>query len=243
MKISVVIPAYNEEKYIKACLDSLMAQEEMPDEIIVVNNNSTDRTEAIVKKYPVILITEKKKGTIAARNRGFNEAKYDIIARTDADTIVPADWVKKIKKSFQDRKLIALSGPADLHPLPDVVQINNWQTIAVVKSFKQIIGHDCTFGFNMAMRKSAWEKIKDDVCGDDKQVHEDLDLSIHLGPLGKIKFDKNLIVISSSRRWKKIASYFEYPYRGVKSIQKHKMPIASQSKQFVKKFVTYLQVF
>ena len=59
--ISVVIPAYNEEKYIENCLKSLLSQEEMPDEIIVVDNNSTDQTSKIVKKYPVTLISEKKK--------------------------------------------------------------------------------------------------------------------------------------------------------------------------------------
>src|SRR5690348_7890348 len=102
--ISVVIPAYNEEDYIENCLKSLMRQEVMPDEIIVVNNNSTDRTEEIVKKYPVILITEKKKGTIAARNAGFDMAKGNIIVRTDADTVVPTNWIKKIKEDFQDTK-------------------------------------------------------------------------------------------------------------------------------------------
>src|ERR1035437_9820650 len=89
MKVSVVIPAYNEEKYIGACLDSLMDQKEKPDEIIVVNNNSTDNTAKIVKKYPVRLINEEQQGMIPARNRGFNEAKFEIIARTDADTILP----------------------------------------------------------------------------------------------------------------------------------------------------------
>src|SRR5690349_17720342 len=105
--ISVVIPAYNEEDYIENCLKSLMRQEVMPDEIIVVNNNSTDRTEEIVKKYPVIVITENKKGTIAPRKRGFGMAKGNIIVRTDGDTGFPTNWVKKIKQDFQDTQPIA----------------------------------------------------------------------------------------------------------------------------------------
>ena len=56
MKVSVVIPVYNEEKYIKNCLESLMKQEEKPDEIIVVDNNCTDETINIVKKYNGIKI-------------------------------------------------------------------------------------------------------------------------------------------------------------------------------------------
>ncbi len=237
--VSVVIPVYNEEAYIGKCLKSLMNQEEQPDEIIVVNNNSTDRTEEIVKRYPVTIIVEKKKGIIPARNKGFNTAKGDIIARTDGDTIVPPDWIKKIKKSFADEKLMALSGPANYYPLPDAVQMKNWQTIAVLQSFKKVLGHDCLFGPNMAIRKSVWEKVKDDVCLDDAEVHEDIDLAIHIAPFGKIKFDKNMIVSSSWRRWKKLESYFEYPYRGVKSVGRHKkMNIKKDGKEFFQKLVT-----
>jgi glycosyltransferase involved in cell wall biosynthesis len=239
--ISVVIPAYNEEDYIEDCLKSLMRQELMPDEIIVVNNNSTDRTEEIIKKYPVILLREKKKGIIPARNRGFEEAKGDIIVRTDADTILPPDWIKKIKKNFEDTKLVGLSGPANFYPLPDVVQMHNWQVITIAKSFKQIVGHDCMFGFNMSLRKSAWEKIRGSACLDDKQVHEDIDLSIHLATVGKIKFDNGLVVKSSSRRLNKLETYFEYPYRGLKSIGKHSKLVLHGRKQSVQRFVANIK--
>ena len=63
MKVSVVIPVYNEKKRIKKCLDSLLSQSEKPDEIIVVDNNSTDSTVSIVRKYKgVNLVHEKKQG-------------------------------------------------------------------------------------------------------------------------------------------------------------------------------------
>jgi glycosyltransferase involved in cell wall biosynthesis len=247
--ISVVIPAYNEEKYIKACLDSLMRQEEMPGEIILIDNNSTDKTVKIAKDYPVRIVVEKDQGMIPARNRGFNEAKYDIIAQTDADTILPPDWIKKIKKAFKDRKLVAVSGPADFYDLPQVVSAPGWHAKPVfmlyVLIIKQILKHDCLYGPNKALRKTAWEKIKNEVCLNDSDVHEDIDLAIHLSTLGKIKFDKTLVVSSSCRRWRKVESYFEYPYRGLKSISKHKkFVLANQSKKFVKKFVTrYLQTF
>lgn len=56
MRVSLVIPIYNEEKYIKKCLDSVKCQVEKPDEIIVVDNNSTDNTVNIAKKYNVRLL-------------------------------------------------------------------------------------------------------------------------------------------------------------------------------------------
>ncbi len=92
----------------------------------------------------------------------------------------------------------------------------------------------------MAIRRDAWEKVKDSVCLNDREVHEDIDLAIHLAPFGKIKFDKSIIVSSSWRRWKKLESYFEYPYRGLKSVGKHKkVNIKNEGKQFVQKLTKY----
>ncbi|PIZ98690.1 MAG: glycosyltransferase family 2 protein, partial [Candidatus Levybacteria bacterium CG_4_10_14_0_2_um_filter_35_8] len=81
MTVSVVVLAHNEEKYIKKCLDGLINQEEKPDEIIIVDNNCTDKTIDICKEYSVRIVQEKTQGIIAARNTGFNAAKYDIISR------------------------------------------------------------------------------------------------------------------------------------------------------------------
>lgn len=251
LKVSVVIPVYNEEKYIGTCLESLMRQKDAPDEIIVVNNNSTDNSVAIIKQFPVRLVNEKIQGMTPARNRGFNEAKYDIIARTDADTILPSNWVKRIKKSFEaNEKLVALSGPAEFYDLPEILQNRHLQTkntwIKVIKNYnrlvKRILRHDCLYGPNYALRKSAWDEVKAGICLDDKEVHEDLDLAIHLAPLGSIKFYRTLMVSSSARRWKKPEAHLEYLYRGLKSINKHRLHrlpvIPATSKLFVKRLAS-----
>ena len=62
MKVSLIIPTYNEEDYIAACLESVMNQEYVPDEIIVVNNNSHDCTVDIASRYPVRVIHETTQG-------------------------------------------------------------------------------------------------------------------------------------------------------------------------------------
>lgn len=226
MKVSIVIPAYNEELYIEACLSSLTSQEIPADEIIVVNNNSKDKTVDIAKKFHVKIVTEKEQGMIPARNRGFNEAQYEIIAQTDADTIVPPDWIKKIKKHFQDKKLVGLSGPGDFYEVPEILPAPQWGAMKIIISYakivKGVLKHDIIYGPNKALRKNAWEKIKNEVCLEDTQVHEDLDLAIHLATVGNVKFDPTFIVHSSFRRWKKLQPYFEYTYRGIKSIRKHK---------------------
>ena len=231
MKISVVIPAYNEENYIQKCLDGFLAQEVPPDEIIVVDNNSTDTTADIVKKYPgVRLVKQPIQGMTPARNKGFDTAQYDIIARTDADTIVSPDWVKKIKEAFEkDSILIALSGPSIIPSTVDDEALSRIQSHLFFRSynssFKYLVGHHVLYGPNMAIRKTAWDKIRDEVCLDDKKVHEDVDLAIHIGTIGKIYFDSRLIVSASSRRLTKLKTYYEYPYRYLRTIQHHKAPM------------------
>jgi glycosyltransferase involved in cell wall biosynthesis len=241
--ISVVVPAYNEEAYIEACLESLLQQEVMPDEIIVVDNNSTDGTAALARKFPVRVITEKEQGMIPARNRGFNEAQYEIIAQTDADTILPTDWLKKIKENFADKKVVAVSGPGEFYDVPQAIRVSSHPEKMVHKLYfqtlKQVLHHNCLYGPNKAIRKVVWNRIKDTVCMNDNEVHEDIDLSIHVAPLGMILFDNSLVVNSSYRRWKKLQSYFEYPYRVIKSIRKHKTFVFHQrSKRFVKALMT-----
>jgi hypothetical protein len=72
--------------------------------------------------------------------------------------------------------------------------------IIVFETNKRIFGHYGLFGPNLAIRKSAWERVKGDVCLDDEKVHEDTDLSIHIGKDGKVGYDKNLKVRTSARR-------------------------------------------
>lgn len=223
MKLSVIIPTYNEENYIADCLQSLMKQTEKPDEIIVVDNNSTDKTAEIAKTFPgVKVVNEKKQGMIPARNKGFDSAQYDIIARTDADTIVPKNWIKRIKKHFADEKIVGVSGPARFVGLDAVRTSAYWRSeLLFFRSFRRMLGYNTLFGPNMALRASAWKKIRRVVCLSDSAVHEDVDLGIHLSSVGTTDFDRKLVVTSSSRRWKHIAPHFEYPYRYIKTIQLH----------------------
>src|SRR5579871_2615827 len=112
MKVSVVIPAHNEEKTIGKTLESLCHQTISPDEIIVVDNACTDKTAQIAHSFGVRVVREEVQGITTARNRGFNEAKYDIIARTDADSVVSPTWVEQLKKNFENSRVVAVSGPA-----------------------------------------------------------------------------------------------------------------------------------
>ncbi|MHA1575376.1 MAG: glycosyltransferase [Alphaproteobacteria bacterium] len=224
MKISVIIPTYNEEKFIDQCLKSLSNQEVPPDEIILIDNNCTDQTIPIAKKYSnVKIIQEKTQGITPTRNKGFNTATSEIIARCDADTILPPNWIKNIKENFKTRKIDALTGPViyyDLFlktPLFSEIYMN---TLKFLQGGKKIL-----LGMNMILTKKIWNRIKHNVCLDDKKVHEDIDLSLKIANAGGIIYkDKTLVVHSSARRIKKKPSSFfvEYPIRLVKTLIENK---------------------
>lgn len=224
MKVSVVIPVYNEEKYIKNCLDSLMKQEEKPDEIIVVDNNCTDKTVSIVKKYQGIkIIQEKKQGIIPARNTGFDRTAGDIIARCDADAVLPPNWIKNIKNSFlKDESIVAVSMPVLIHDLPfgDKFLFLFYLYMFIPRIF---IGHYPLVGPSMAIKKTAWEKIKRELCTDSKKIHEDIDLSFHIKKLGKVYHDKRNLVLTSGRRirYNPWSFFGEYTIRFFKMLPNH----------------------
>jgi len=222
MKISVVIPAYNEEKYLPFCLKNLLSQKFKPYEIIVVNNNSTDKTATIAKKFGAKVVFEEKRGIARARTRGFNEAKGEIIARVDADTRPPRDWLLNIKKYFQKHPDIqALTGPIIFYDLPFKT---TFFSKLYLKIGKNISGFYYLIGPNMAIKKSAWEKIKNKVCFDDSRVHEDIDLSIHLVKNEfKISYNPYLVNFISGRRikYKPWSFFIEYPIRLIKTLRSH----------------------
>ena len=125
MKISVIIPAYNEAKYLGACLESIERQRVTEVcEVIVVDNGSTDATVKIAEKFSgVRIISELRKGVNKARERGRLSAIGDILAYLDADTIVPEGWFEQIVERFgRDERLVCISGPYRYYGLTSRVQ-------------------------------------------------------------------------------------------------------------------------
>ncbi|MCX8008602.1 MAG: glycosyltransferase family 2 protein [Patescibacteria group bacterium] len=215
--VSVVIPAYNEERYIGRVLECLMKQTIQGFEIVVVDNNSTDKTAEIARSYGARVVKEKIQGMIPARERGFQEAKGEIILRTDADTIVPPHWVETFYTAFQTHPdIVAASGNLRL-PVPFGSFIIAGYNILCRIS----LGHYQLNGPNMAIKKSVWTTIN--VCKNDTDVHEDIDLAIHMGRKGRILFLSDLYVTYSMRRFQRsfFPTLFEYSWRQIKTIYRH----------------------
>ena len=234
MKVSLVIPVYNEEKYIALCLESIVQQKIKPDEVIVVNNNCTDHTLTIVKNYPFVrIVNEKKQGMIAARNAGFNAASGDLFARCDADTQLPPNWINRIHRNFTRYKIDALTGPVMFYDAPIKTSLVARAYLDMMKPIHR--GGETLVGPNMIITKSIWEKVKDKVCLNDKHVHEDIDLAYHIQEVGgKIKRDNLLVVGTSSRRMRKnpYSFFSEYPRRFMKTLLYHDKTVLQLKKGF-----------
>jgi peptidoglycan/xylan/chitin deacetylase (PgdA/CDA1 family)/GT2 family glycosyltransferase len=157
--ISLVIPAYNEEKYLPRCLKSLKDQDFRGTyEIIVVDNKSTDKTKEVAESQGVKVIFEPRRGVCFARQRGTGEAAGEIVVSTDADCFFPKNWLSSIYQSFQkDQKIIGVLGPCEYTPKPIW---GKWWTkllFGLVNSIYRLSGKIIyPSATNFAFKKKAW---------------------------------------------------------------------------------------
>jgi len=115
MKISVIIPVYNVEQYLRECLDSVMTQSYNDYEVICINDGSTDGSMAVLKeyaeKYPkVSVIDQENKGLSAARNAGINAATGEYVFLLDSDDYLEPDSLDILAKNITDEDIICFNG-------------------------------------------------------------------------------------------------------------------------------------
>ncbi|MFA6552020.1 MAG: glycosyltransferase family A protein [Candidatus Paceibacterota bacterium] len=201
-KISLAIPAHNEEKYIGECLDSAIKNSGGRFfEIIVVNNFSTDKTEHIAKgRKGVTVINHDKQGVTLARNRGFHESKGDLVAYIDADNRIPEGWYDSVIKEFADNPdLVLLSGPYtyyDFNKFQNTLAKIYWY---LTMPFYWLIGYMAIAG-NIVVRRDVLEKIN----GWDESIvfyGDDTDIARRASKFGKTKFKLGFVIHSSARRF------------------------------------------
>jgi len=201
LRISLVIPVYNEESHLADCLHTVFSQIEPFQEVIVVDNNSSDATVAIATSFPgVTVLYEPRQGVVYGRNRGFEAASGDIIARIDADTHLPADWTQQITELFREDAVAALSGGISYydiaaHQVVDAVdkRVRGWMA-------RKMSNRMFLLGSNMAIRRAAWQKVSPLLCTT-AGLHEDLDLAAHLSNIdARVIFAPQLLVGVSGRR-------------------------------------------
>lgn len=108
---SVIIPAYNAQKHIAECLLSLKGQTFKDFEVIVVDDGSCDQTPEVAASYAKVVRLAKKTGVGSARNAGAREAKAEVLVFTDADVVLPKEWLFNILEDMRARKVKCVGGP------------------------------------------------------------------------------------------------------------------------------------
>ena len=205
MNISFIIPAYNEEKYIGQCLESIITEVKNSNhnyEIIVVNNASLDNTKIEAEKFSgVKVFDEPRKGTNFARQKGLDFTKGEYLAYLDADTKIPQGWIKYAEKAFKENsEMVSLSGPYKYYDIPKlkgIVLSGLWKTTAPV-TYK-MLGY-MILGGNFIVKKDSLLSVGG-FNTDIKFYGDDMDTAKRLNNAGKVVFDMNFYNYSSSRRF------------------------------------------
>ena len=166
--VTVIVPVHNRELTIQPLMESLqkLDYDRNKVEVVVVDGNSTDKTQEIVKKYPVKLIVEKRKGLNRARNTGIKSSKGEIIAFTDSDCIVPPNWITKIVENFKDPEVSCVGGSAKALDSDFISQYADNSVVRLMpfftkreelKGVKPFFRHPA--GCNMAFRRKVAEDV------------------------------------------------------------------------------------
>lgn len=210
---SIIIPAYNEEETLPKCIEAIRElQGDFKYEVIVVNNNSQDKTSEVARNLGLIVIDEKRQGVSWARKTGTDNAKGEYILHIDADTRLPKNYLQEVFERFEKNSNLACVGgqfyyydaPAwknffrifihwSLYLFARFVSRRKIGPMANNMTFKKSV-YDQTEGFNTYFR-----------------FGEDIDLTKRMSKFGKIKLDMSLKAYISVRRHmlnKQLAVYF-----------------------------------
>jgi len=202
MGISFVIPCYNEEKYIRDCIQSIKREASgLPlYEIIVVDNNCTDNTVLIAMQEGVTVVSERQKGVVWARQKGYQTAQYGLIANIDADSRLCKGWVSIALENISNTETVAVTGPLIYDDVSRSLAISTRVYYYLAWFSNNFIGVFLQGG-NALIKKSALDKTN----GYDTNIAfygEDTMTAKRLEQFGKIKFDMKLELYSSPRRLK-----------------------------------------
>ncbi|HEX5856883.1 MAG TPA: glycosyltransferase family 2 protein [Microbacterium sp.] len=222
--VSVVIPVKDDAQELRECLRALARQTRLADEIVVVDNGSSDASALVAAELGARLVPHPRGGIPAASAAGYDAARGDIIARMDADCLPDARWLEHIVEAFDERADVsAISGGARFAESP------GWPGRVLAGLYlggyyavlTPTLGHVPLFGSNFAMRRSAWQAVSAEVHRDDLLVHDDLDLAFHLGRAHRIAFDRRLGMTISMRPLTEPSSYGLRVRRGFHTVFVH----------------------
>ena len=229
--ISFIIPCYNEEAHIKDCIRAIRKHVwYVPYEIIVVDNNCTDKTAEIAKLELAIVISEPRKGVVFARQAGYEAATGRLIANIDADSKITDGWVWEALSCLSNDNVVAVSGPLEYDGASFSLKVMTKLYYLLGKVSNDYIGVFLQGGNCMIKKKAL-----DDVGGYDTSIAfygEDTMTAKRIQHLGKIVFNMYMITTTSPRRleeqgvlkttWLYLTNYFSVTFKNKSTTNDYK---------------------
>ena len=222
--MSVVIPVKDDAALLARCLRALAHQTRPANEIVVVDNGSSDRSAAVARRAGAVLVTCSSRGIPAAASRGYDAARGDLILRLDADCVPDRTWIERMCAAFAAHPdMDAVTGGATFIDGPRILR----RPLAALYlgAYRQVcrtaLGHRPLFGSNLGMRRDAWEAVSNDVHRADSDLHDDLDLSFHLGARHRIAALEGAGMGMSMRPFASVSGLRRRVRRGVRTVVVH----------------------
>ena len=231
MGLTVYIPCYNAEAYIESSIGCLLSQTRPPDEILVVDDGSTDRSIEIASRFPVRVIRhEQNRGLAAARNTAFANASHELVGAIDADVFAEAAWLERLLSHFDDDR-VAGAGGRLIEQFRDT-PADAWRAIHLSQDLGENRidiewpSHRCLGGFGTILRKSVVQQAG----GYDESYrtnYEDVDMCKRLMRAGrKLVFeplavarhqrrDDTSSIVRTAWRWEFYSHYFNGGYNNI----------------------------
>ncbi len=197
MRISLCVPAMDEEQYIHHVFDSVARQTRAPDEIVVVDGGS-DATADICRAAGAIVVRQQSRGVSGARREGFAAATGDLLASTDADTHLTDRWIERVAENLSRPGVVACYGPVHLMDGRLVSPAVDRAGFSLFMRLNHLVGKPHLNGMNFACRRDAYEAVGG--FRPELVTAEDVDLGLRLRPVGEVVWDPQMIVLTSARR-------------------------------------------
>ncbi len=233
-RVSIVVPAYDEEACIERCVRAAVDQTVPAWEVVVVDNRSTDRTAEIVARLAAehpragirLVAQHAVQGLVPTRNAGFAAATGDVLGRIDADTVVAPDWVERVGEVLSDPAVAAVTGPVSYHDVT-ALGLHRFSDDRVRRAVRGLGPlYPFLYGSNMALRADAWRAIEGTVCLDpEDRFHEDIDLAVHLHQAGLLAAYSSRVRagVSARRVHTSPASFRDYTDRFARTYAHHEV--------------------
>lgn len=189
--ISVVIPVKDDAAALQRCLRALAVQTLPADEIIIVDNASTDSSADVAVRHGARVLRCEDDGIPAASAAGYDAAAGQVILRLDADGVPDPRWIESMMAACtRDPRVGAWTGGAHFIDGPRALRrpLAAAYLLAYALVCGVALGHSPLFGSNLALRRSTWLAVREHVHRDDPALHDDLDLAFHVGERHRIRW-------------------------------------------------------